>query len=324
MIFAKMLEAGCEYVFMEVSSHAIDQRRIEGIEYDVAAFTNISHDHLDYHGDMKEYIRVKKLFFDNLEKSAVAITNVDDKNGLVMVQNTKADIRKYSMFKIVDYKGKILDQSFEGLHMKINDQEAYFRISGAYNAYNLLTVIASATALGQSLDQVLPALTAIDSAEGRMELVRVEGVNIHAYVDYAHTPDALENVLKTLAAMKKGDQKIITVVGAGGDRDKKKRPVMAKLAALLSDQVILTSDNPRTEDPNDILQDMVQGVQKEFESKVLTIVDRKQAIKTATMIANDGDVILVAGKGHEKYQEINGVKTPFDDKKILIEIFQNR
>ena len=319
-IFAKMVDANCDYVFMEVSSHALDQGRVNAIEFDVAAFTNISHDHLDYHKDMKEYIRVKKMFFDRLNKNAIAIINVDDKNGKVMIENSQAQVKTYSLRTMADYKGKIISQSFQGLHMKINEIEAYFKIVGAYNAYNLLTVVASAEALGLEIEEFMPELSAIDSADGRLERV---GVNKRsAFVDYAHTPDALINVLKTLNAMKRKGEKIITVVGAGGDRDKTKRPKMAKAAAQLSDQVILTSDNPRTEDPEQIISDMEAGLNSELSTKVLKITNRKEAIKTACMLAREQDVILVAGKGHEKYQDINGVKTPFDDKEIIKEIFK--
>ncbi len=319
-IFAKMVDAQCDYVFMEVSSHALDQGRVNAIHFDVAAFTNISHDHLDYHKDMKEYIRVKKMFFDRLDKNAIAIINVDDKNGKVMIENSQANIKRYSLRTMVDYKGKIMSQSFLGLHMKINEIEAYFKIVGAYNAYNLLNVVASAEALGLEVEEFMPELSAIDSADGRLE--RVGTATRSAFVDYAHTPDALINVLETLGQMKKKGEKIITVVGAGGDRDKSKRPKMAKAAARLSDHVILTSDNPRTEDPEQIIRDMEAGLDSELSTKVLKITNRKEAIKTACMLARPQDVILVAGKGHEKYQDINGVKMPFDDKEILKEIFK--
>lgn len=320
-IFAKMVEAKCDYVFMEVSSHALDQGRVNAIDFDVAAFTNISHDHLDYHKDMKEYIKVKKMFFDKLDKNAIAIINVDDKNGKVMVENSQAEVKTYSLRTMADYKGKIMSQSFQGLHMKINEIEAYFKVVGAYNAYNLLTVVASAEAFGFEIDEFLPELSAIDSADGRLE--RIDVNNRSAFVDYAHTPDALINVLETLNGMKRKGEKIITVVGAGGDRDKSKRPKMAKAAARLSDQVILTSDNPRTEDPEQIISDMEAGLSSGLSTKVLKITNRKEAIKTACMLARKQDVILVAGKGHEKYQDINGVKMPFDDKEILKEILKS-
>ncbi len=320
-IFAKMVDANCDFVFMEVSSHALDQGRVNAIEFDVAAFTNISHDHLDYHKDMKEYIRVKKMFFDRLNKNAIAIINIDDKNGKVMTENSRAEVKTYSLRTMADYKGKIMSQSFQGLHMKINEIEAYFKVVGGYNAYNLLNVVASSEALGLELEEFLAELSAIDSADGRLE--RVDVGNRSAFVDYAHTPDALINVLETLNQMKRKGEKIITVVGAGGDRDKSKRPKMAKAAARLSDQVILTSDNPRTENPEQIISDMEAGLNSELSTKVLKITNRKEAIKTACMLAREKDVILVAGKGHEKYQDINGVKMPFDDKEILKEIFKD-
>lgn len=319
-IFAKMVDAQCDYVFMEVSSHALDQGRVNAIEFDVAAFTNISHDHLDYHKDMIEYIRVKKMFFDRLKKNAIAIINVDDKNGKVMIDNSQAEVKTYSLRTMADYKGKIMSQSFQGLHMKINEIEAYFKIVGAYNAYNLLTVVASSEALGLELEEFMPELSAIDSADGRLERIAIG--NRYAFVDYAHTPDALINVLETLNQMKRKGEKLITVVGAGGDRDKSKRPKMAKAAARLSDRVILTSDNPRTENPEQIISDMEAGLNSELSTKVLKITNRKEAIKTACMLAREQDVILVAGKGHEKYQDINGVKMPFDDKEIIKEIFK--
>ncbi len=319
--FDQMLRNDCTHVFMEVSSHALDQGRVDEIDFDVAAFTNISHDHLDYHKDMKDYIRVKKTFFDRLKKEAQAIINLDDRNGKIMIQNCAAIHRTYALKTMADYKGKIMAESFEGLHLLVNDIEAHFRLVGTFNAYNLLNVIASCQALGLEMDEFLPALTALSSAEGRLEQVQVG--NRKAFVDYAHTPDALENVLKTLNKVKAKGERIVTVVGAGGDRDKSKRPKMAAIAAQWSDLVILTSDNPRTEDPAAILKDMEAGLIGNLSTKVSTIIDRKQAIKTACMLALENDVVLVAGKGHENYQDINGVKIPFDDKEILKEILKS-
>jgi len=320
-LFDQMQRKGCTHVFMEVSSHALDQGRADEIDFDVAAFTNISHDHLDYHKDMKDYIRTKKTFFDKLKKEAHAIINLDDRNGKIMIQNCAANHSTYALKTMADYKGKIMAVSFEGLHLKVNEIEAHYRLVGTFNAYNLLNVIASCQALGLEMEEFLPALTGLNSAEGRLELVQ-EG-NRKAFVDYAHTPDALENVLKTLQKVKAKGERLITVVGAGGDRDKSKRPKMAAIAAKWSDLVILTSDNPRTEDPAQIIKDMEAGISSDLSTKVSNIVDRKQAIKTACMLALENDVVLVAGKGHEKYQDIKGVKTPFDDKEILQEILKS-
>lgn len=311
-----MVEMGCEYAFMEVSSHAIHQDRIKGLIFRGGIFTNISHDHLDYHQTFKEYINAKKKFFDNLSKTAFALTNIDDKNGKVMVQNTKATIVTYGLKKMADFKAKILDNRIEGLHLTINDQELYCRLVGVFNAYNLLAVYGVGKLLGFNNLELLTNLSNLSPAEGRFDtLVKNNKIGI---IDYAHTPDALENVLDTISKVAKRLQKIITVIGCGGDRDITKRPIMAKVACEKSDMVILTSDNPRSEEPASILEDMEKGVPESSSHKVLVIADRKQAIKTACKIAKSGDIILVAGKGHEKYQEIKGEKFPFDDKQTLI------
>ncbi len=316
-LLADMVEAGCDYAFMEVSSHAAHQRRIVGLEFAGAIFTNISHDHLDYHKTFDEYIKAKKSFFDILTKNAFALVNVDDKRGEVMVQNTKASVYRYSLQKLTDFKAKILENSLLGLHLEINGQEFYGRLIGEFNAYNLLAVYATGILLGQDKAEVLTALSQLKAAEGRFDYIFDQKRQVLGIVDYAHTPDALEKVLDTIRQLRQVDARVITVVGCGGDRDKTKRPEMAKIACNLSEQVILTSDNPRTEQPEAILADMEAGVPKDAAGRVLTISDRKQAIKTACRIAQSGDIILVAGKGHEKYQEINGVKYPFDDKEIL-------
>lgn len=316
-LLAQMVKAGCSHVFMEVSSHAVDQGRIEGLRFAAAIFTNISHDHLDYHLTFKNYINAKKKFFDVLDKRAVAIVNKDDKNGLVMVQNTEAIVKTYALQTVADYKGKIINNDINGLHLTINDIEAHFRMIGAFNAYNLLSVYAMAVELGIEFMEVLIQLSKLKGAEGRFEQVVVADYKAIGIVDYAHTPDALENVLRTIKATKAEGARTITVVGCGGDRDRSKRPEMARVSARMSDLVILTSDNPRTESPDKILDDMEAGLEPQELKDSLRIVDRKQAIRTAVRLAEPKDVILIAGKGHEKYQDINGVKTPFDDKQIL-------
>ncbi len=320
-LLADMVENGCDYVFMEVSSHAIDQQRISGLKYRVAAFTNISHDHLDYHDTFKEYIWTKKKFFDHLEKEATAISNIDDKRGEVMLQNTSAIVKTLALRSTADYKGKIITDSIEGLHMIIDRNEVYFQLSGRFNAYNLLTVYAILMESGLLSEEILPVLSQLKGAEGRFEKIVHPITKTCAIVDYAHTPDALDNVLQTIKQTKSDTQKIITVIGCGGDRDKAKRPKMAKISALLSSKVVLTSDNPRSEDPEKILDDMEEGIIDIKADHVLRIADRKQAIRTAIALANIGDIILVAGKGHEKYQEIKGEKFPFDDKEIIRAIF---
>ncbi len=318
-LLADMKDAGCEYVFMEVSSHAIDQRRIAGLHFRGAVFTNITHDHLDYHKTFKAYINAKKRFFDDLDKTAFALTNVDDRRGNVMVQNTKAKIYRYSLQTITDFRAKVVENSLTGLQLELDGEDFFSRLIGEFNAYNLLAVYAVGRLLDAEKIELLTALSELKSAEGRFDYIVEPKRKIIAIVDYAHTPDALEKVLKTIEALKKGKEQVITVVGAGGDRDKTKRPLMAAKACEYSSQVILTSDNPRSEDPDVIIQEMEVGVPVYAKQKVLSITNRLQAIKTACRLAQEGDIILVAGKGHEKYQEIKGVKHPFDDKKVLLE-----
>lgn len=319
-LLSKMVTAGCEYVFMEVSSHAIHQRRIEGLQFSGGIFTNISHDHLDYHETFKAYIDAKKLFFDkDLSKDAFALTNLDDKRGTVMLQNTKAKKVSYSIQRIADYKARIVENSISGLQLEIDGIEYHSRLIGEFNAYNTLAVYATACLLGADQKEVLRVLSNLKTAEGRFDYTHAIQSDIMGIVDYAHTPDALEKVLQTILKLKRINSKLITVVGCGGDRDKTKRPIMAERASMLSDQLILTSDNPRSENPDTIIEEMQAGIPANIAHKVLSISDRKQAIKTACALANTGDIILVAGKGHEKYQEINKVKHPFDDKQILKE-----
>jgi UDP-N-acetylmuramoyl-L-alanyl-D-glutamate--2,6-diaminopimelate ligase len=320
-LLAKMKDAGCKYVFMEVSSHAIHQHRIGGLQFAGAIFSNITHDHLDYHKTFDEYIKVKKSFFDNLSTQAFAISNADDKRGSVMLQNTAAQPYYYSLKTVANFKGKILENALTGLQMTVNNQEVHFRLIGEFNAYNLLAVYAAAICLGKKNQEVLTALSMLTGAEGRFDYI-ISNALIIGIVDYAHTPDALENVLATIKKLRKGNEQVITVVGCGGDRDKTKRPVMAQTACNWSDRVILTSDNPRTEDPAMILKDMEAGLDSAGKRKYITIADRREAIKTAVSIAGSEDIILIAGKGHEKYQEINGIKYPFDDKEILKEMFE--
>ncbi len=321
-LLKQMADAGCTHVFMECSSHAIYQERIAGLQFAAAIFSNITHDHLDYHKTFDEYIRVKKSWFDKLPSSAFAISNADDKRGAVMLQNTSAKKYFYSLKTLADFKGKVLDNSLEGLHMIMNDKEVYFRLIGEFNAYNLLAVYGAAVCLGEDKDQALQVLSSLDGAEGRFDYMVSQKEKVTGIVDYAHTPDALLNVLATIKKLRQGNEQIITVVGCGGDRDKTKRPVMAEVACEYSDKVILTSDNPRSEDPLEILKDMQAGVNTAAKKKVLSIADRKEAIKTAVNLANGSDIILVAGKGHEKYQDIKGVKSDFDDKKVLKEMFE--
>ena len=319
-LIARMVEAGCTYAFMEVSSHSVDQRRISGLEFDGGIFTNLTRDHLDYHKTVENYLKAKKRFFDELPATAFALTNVDDKSGMVMLQNTNAKKLTYSLRTLADFKGKILESHFEGTDLLINDKEVTVRFVGRFNAYNLLAVYGAAVSLGADPDEVLVALSAMHPVSGRFETIHSpEGFT--AIVDYAHTPDALTNVLNSIHEVLEGKGRIITVVGAGGNRDKGKRPLMAKEAARLSDQVILTSDNPRFEEPDAIIQDMVAGLTKADLERTLCITDRAQAIKTATLLAKRGDVILVAGKGHEDYQEVKGVKHHFDDREQLRNLF---
>jgi len=316
-----MADEGCEFAFMEVSSHAVVQERIAGLKFTGAAFTNITHDHLDYHKTFKEYIRAKKKFFDDLPAEAFAVVNADDKNSGVMLQNTKASKYNFGLKTMADFKGRLLEDEVEGLKMRIDDEEFFSLLVGEFNASNLLAIYSIALLLNQKKEEVLAAMSTLHGAEGRFEVLRSpEGVI--AIVDYAHTPDALKNVLETIRSVQAGDARVITVVGTGGDRDKTKRPVMASIAAQYSERVILTSDNPRTEDPNAILEDMMTGIDVVQKRYTMVISDRREAIKTAFNLAERGDIILVAGKGHEKYQEIKGVKHHFDDKEILKELFE--
>ena len=320
-LLREMLDAGCSHVFMETSSHALHQHRVTGLAYAGGIFSNITHDHLDYHKTFDEYIRVKKSFFDSLPAGAFAVSNADDKRGMVMLQNTSAKKYYYSLKTLADFKGKILDNSFTGLSMMVNDIEVHFRLVGEFNAYNLLAVYGAAVCLGADKQEVLTALSELTGAEGRFDYTVSPKEGIVAIVDYAHTPDALLNVLSTIRKLKKGFEKLITVVGCGGDRDKTKRPVMAEAACEHSDRVVFTSDNPRSEDPEQIIRDMETGLAAAYRRKYISITDRKEAIKTAISLADPGDIILVAGKGHEKYQEIKGVRTHFDDKETLQELF---
>lgn len=313
-LLAQMVEAGCEYVFMEVSSHSVVQNRIGGLRFVGGMFTNITRDHLDYHKTFENYIKAKKLFFDNLPADAFAITNIDDKNGMVMLQNTKATVKTYSVQSPADFKAKIIECHFEGMYLDINGKEVGVQFIGKFNVSNLLAVYGAAVMLGKDPQDVLVTLSTMKPVNGRFEALRSPS-GYTAIVDYAHTPDALENVLNAIHGVMEGKSgKIITVCGCGGNRDKGKRPIMAKEAARQSDQVILTSDNPRFEEPEDILKDMEAGLDEEQKKKSITIVDRRQAIKTACMMAQPGDVILIAGKGHEDYQIVKGVKHHFDDK----------
>ena len=318
----KMVDAGCRYVFMECSSHAIHQHRISGLQFTGALFSNITHDHLDYHKTFNEYIRVKKSWFDGLPATAFAISNADDKRGQVILQNTPAKKYFYSLKTMADFKGKILENSLVGLHMLVNDSEVYFRLIGEFNAYNLLAVFGAAICLGEEKNNVLQVLSSVDGAEGRFDYMISKNDKVIGIVDYAHTPDAVLNVLATIKKLRQGNEHIITVVGCGGDRDTAKRPVMAAAACEHSDRVIFTSDNPRSEDPLEILKQMEAGVSVTARKKYITIADRREAIKTAVSLAVKEDIILVAGKGHEKYQDIKGVKYDFDDKKILNEMFE--
>lgn len=321
-LLRRMADAGCTHVFMETSSHAIHQHRVAGLQYRGGIFSNITHDHLDYHKTFDEYIRVKKSFFDSLPAGAFALSNADDKRGLVMLQNTAAKKFTYSLRTVADFKGKILDNSLSGLQMLVNDTEVNFLLIGEFNAYNLLAVYGAAICLGQDKQQVLTALSELTGAEGRFDYQVSPNERVIAIVDYAHTPDALLNVLATIKKLKKGFEQVITVVGCGGDRDRTKRPVMATVACEHSDRVIFTSDNPRSEDPEQIIRDMEEGLAPAYKRKYIAITDRKEAIKTAVSLAGKEDIILVAGKGHEKYQEIKGVRNHFDDKETVTELFQ--
>ncbi|HQU51964.1 MAG TPA: UDP-N-acetylmuramoyl-L-alanyl-D-glutamate--2,6-diaminopimelate ligase [Saprospiraceae bacterium] len=313
-LLAVMVEEGCDYVFMEVSSHALEQQRVAGLHYAGAVFTNLTHDHLDYHGTFQAYLNAKKKLFDVLDKQAFALINIDDKHGTVMVQNTKAKVLTYSLLRPADIKGKIIQNSIEGLQLQINRQNVFTRLTGRYNASNLLAVYGSAIELGQGAEEVLTAISALHPAKGRFEVVIDPALGKTAVVDYAHTPDALEKVLQAMREVRQPGGKIITVVGCGGNRDKAKRPVMAKVSALLSDQIVLTSDNPRDEEPDAILADMWAGLDEGDQQGAFRITDRHEAIRIAWQLAKAGDIVLIAGKGHETYQEIKGKRYPFDDK----------
>ncbi|MCF8276339.1 MAG: UDP-N-acetylmuramoyl-L-alanyl-D-glutamate--2,6-diaminopimelate ligase [Flavobacteriales bacterium] len=315
-LLAEMVDAGCEFCFMEVSSHALHQHRVAGLEFTGAIFTNITHDHLDYHETFKNYIAAKKMLFDGLSSKAFAVVNMDDKNGEVMVQNTKAKIVTYGLKSMAGRKAKILENNLTGLILNIDGQEVITRLIGSFNAYNILSVYGAALELKEEKLQILTTLSNLHSPDGRFQFIKTEN-NILGIVDYAHTPDALENVLSTIHELRTGNEKLVTLVGCGGDRDKTKRPEMARIAAEGSDKVILTSDNPRSEDPQTIIDEMKAGLDPVLIRKAVTIIDRAEAIRTACMLAQPGDIILVAGKGHEKYQEVKGVKTPFDDMEVL-------
>ncbi len=317
-LLRQMVDENCTHAFMEVSSHALHQKRTHGLKWKAGIFTNITHDHLDYHGTFAAYIKAKKILFDHLPEDAVAIVNIDDSHGRIMVQNTAADVKTYALNKMADYKGKVLDNSIEGLHLDINGHDVHCRLVGKFNAYNFLAVYATAVELGHNPVEALQVMSGLQGAEGRFDYVLNPETGIAGIVDYAHTPDALENVLRSLLSLRKSGQRIITVVGCGGDRDVRKRPEMAKIAVKNSDIVILTSDNPRSEDPDAIIDDMMKGV--DDGKNLMRQVDRKEAIKMASMLARENDIILIAGKGHEKYQEIQGVKNPFDDKGVLKEV----
>lgn len=319
-LLKEMVEDGCDYCFMEVSSHAIVQQRIAGLKFAGGIFTNITHDHLDFHGTFANYIKAKKKFFDDLDRYAFALTNIDDKNGQVMLQNTFAHKKTYGLHQMADFKAKILESHFDGMLLQVDGKEVWVKLVGDFNAYNLLAVFGASILLEQETVKVLMALSEITGAEGRFETLK-STTGVVAIVDYAHTPDAVENVLETIGGLRKPGQQILTVLGCGGDRDKTKRPEMAEVASRLSDKVVLTSDNPRTEDPATIIKEMEVGIPGDKRKNVFSITDRREAIRAAFHLAQPGDVILVAGKGHEKYQDINGVKNHFDDKEELIKIF---
>lgn len=321
-LLKQMVDLGCVYCFMEVSSHAIVQQRIAGLQFAGGIFTNITHDHLDYHKTFDEYIKAKKQFFDTLPSGTFSLVNADDKHGIVMVQNTRSKVITFSLRGIGDYNAKILENTFEGLLLHIGNQELNTRITGAFNASNLLAVYAASQELGTDSQEVLLALSTLRSAEGRFDQYISDNDRIIGIIDYAHTPDALKKILETISAIRSGNELLITVLGCGGDRDKTKRPIMAKVASELSDKVILTADNPRSEDPEVIIEEMKKGVLPPLNRKLLSITDRRVAIETACQMAQPGDIVLVAGKGHEKYQEVNGNRIPFDDKEVLLESFK--
>jgi UDP-N-acetylmuramoyl-L-alanyl-D-glutamate--2,6-diaminopimelate ligase len=322
-LLAEMVSSGCDYAFMEVSSHAVDQKRIAGLQFAGGIFTNLTHDHLDYHKTFDNYLAAKKAFFDNLPTSSFALVNIDDRNGKVMLQNCKASHSTFATKSMADFRCGIIEQGFEGMALRFDGNELWTRFIGHYNASNLLAVYAASLLLGAKKEEVLSILSDLHPVSGRLEIIRSAG-GISAIVDYAHTPDALQNVIDTVNNIRHGDRQLITVVGAGGDRDKTKRPIMARICTERSTKVILTSDNPRSEDPEKILDDMEAGIGPENKHKSLRIADRHEAIKTAVMLADEGDVILVAGKGHENYQEINGARYHFDDKEELTKAFKNK
>lgn len=322
-ILSEMVESGCDYAFMEVSSHSADQKRIAGLRFTGAIFTNLTHDHLDYHKTFDNYLAAKKSFFDSLEPSAFALVNIDDRNGKVMLQNCSAAPSTFSVRSMADFRCSVLEQSFSGMGMKIQGEEVWTRFIGDFNASNLLAVYAAAVLLGAEKQEILTILSDLSPVPGRLELLKSPS-GISGVVDYAHSPDALSNVIETINRIRQGSVQLITVVGAGGDRDRTKRPEMAAIAAEGSTRVILTSDNPRTENPEDILNEMEAGISPEFKKKTLRITDRREAIRTAVMLAGPGDVILIAGKGHENYQEIKGVKYHFDDREELIKAFETK
>jgi UDP-N-acetylmuramoyl-L-alanyl-D-glutamate--2,6-diaminopimelate ligase len=320
-LLANMVSEGCEYAFMEVSSHAVVQKRIDGLTFAGGVFTNITHDHLDYHLTFDNYLHAKKEFFDLLPSGSFALSNADDKNGMVMLQNTKAKRRTYALRSMADYKCRLIENDFNGLLLNFDGNEVVCRLVGSFNAYNLTAAYATALLLGHNKSEVLTAISLLLPVEGRFDYV-TSSTKVTAIVDYAHTPDALQNVLATIHDVTTGQGRIITIVGCGGDRDIAKRPVMARIACEMSDRVILTSDNPRSEDPAAIIKQMEEGIDIGEKRKAVSITDRKEAIRTAVSFAQPGDVILVAGKGHEKYQEVKGVRTPFDDKEVLLELFK--
>ncbi len=319
ILLSEMVAAGCDYCFMEVSSHAVAQQRIKGLQFIGGVFTNLTHDHLDFHLTFDSYLKAKKGFFDGLDKSSFALVNVDDKNGRVMVQNSKAHVKTYGLKNMADFKARLIENHFSGLLLNIDDQEVWFKMVGAFNAYNLLAAYGTALLLDQDKNKVLTVLSRLSGAEGRFDYIKSPN-GIIGIVDYAHTPDAVQNVLSTIQDIRQGNEQVISVIGCGGDRDKSKRSIMAQVACDWSDKVILTSDNPRSESPELIIADMEKGVMPTNKRKALSITDRKEAIRTACHLARPGDIILVAGKGHEKYQDIKGVKYPFDDKQILTEL----
>jgi UDP-N-acetylmuramoyl-L-alanyl-D-glutamate--2,6-diaminopimelate ligase len=322
MLLREMINAGCEFAFMEVSSHAIAQNRIAGLSYVMGIFTNITHDHLDYHGSFDNYLKAKKEFFDNLPEGSIALVNADDRNGSLMLQNCRADKYDYSLKTVADFTCRIVEHRIDGMSLRFGNQEVWTCFIGEFNAYNLLAVVSAAELLGQDRLEVLTRISALKPVPGRFEVIR-SGMGTTAIVDYAHTPDALDNVLETINKIRAAGNRLITVVGAGGDRDRRKRPVMARISVEKSDRVILTSDNPRSEDPDKIIDDMITGVPVKMQDKVLRITDRREAIRAASLIAGENDIILVAGKGHETYQEIMGQRYHFDDREELRKVLMS-